>query len=249
MKQGLFALACCGLGLTLSLSAGLRDADAVAQPAPSVSAIPSTLPATPPSAAPRPTSPSASPADKAPLEQVLDNPLAEQIGLALEGINLFQGDKGAELWRLKASFAHLSQDGSDINVDQPRVRYTLGDPGSTDFLDVVAAKGRIADHQRVITLWDNVVVTRADQRLRAPRLNYDAATRMMVFPEGAQLDAPGYVGQATIFAWSLATNIMHGDKGVEVLIKPRIPASDAVAPDADAASPAPAAVPRQGDAS
>lgn len=39
------------------------------------------------------------------------NPLEEAAGLAIKGINLFQGDKGIELWRLKASWAHLHAGG------------------------------------------------------------------------------------------------------------------------------------------
>ena len=239
MKRPLLVLAVLGLGLGLAVLVSERRELFDTAPAKTVSAAPAatgTAAAGPGSegggAAPTVSSEtgagslaSSSGNGTGTLNEVVRNPLAEQIGLALEGISLFQGDKGAELWRLKASFAHLARDGEDINVDKPVVRYTLGPPGSTDYLDVVAEKGRITDHQRHILLQDQVVVTRGTQRVTAPRLEYDAATRVMRFPDGASLDAPGHRGHATLFSWNLATNVMEGEKGVEVVFKARPEAS------------------------
>ena len=53
-------------------------------------------------------------------------------GLAIKGINLFQGNKGLELWRLKASWAHMSQNGDTIDVDKPVVRYALGEGSASN---------------------------------------------------------------------------------------------------------------------
>ena len=60
------------------------------------------------------------------------NPLEEVAGLAIKGINLFQGNKGLELWRLKASWAHMSQNGDTIDVDKPVVRYALGEGSASN---------------------------------------------------------------------------------------------------------------------
>ncbi|MFR3458495.1 MAG: hypothetical protein ACLTTU_09370 [Bilophila wadsworthia] len=91
------------------------------------------------------------------------NPLEEVAGLAIKGINLFQGNKGLELWRLKASWAHMSQNGDTIDVDKPVVRYALGEGSASnpddDVLDVQAQLGKITDNQRFLTLWDDVVIT------------------------------------------------------------------------------------------
>lgn len=153
------------------------------------------------------------------------NPLEAAVGLAIKDINLFQGNKGVELWRLKASWAHLSQNGDTIDVDTPKIRYALGeasvsDPMS-DVLTVDAHKGRITDNQRFLTLWENVVVTRFEDVLTGPRMNYDGATRTMVFPEGAALDSPTASGTATVFTWDLAKNELYGANGVLVVLKPR----------------------------
>lgn len=57
------------------------------------------------------------------------NPLENAVGLALQGIHLFQGNKGLELWRLKANWALISQDGDVINVEKPHILYALGETG------------------------------------------------------------------------------------------------------------------------
>ena len=153
------------------------------------------------------------------------NPLEEVAGLAIKGINLFQGNKGLELWRLKASWAHMSQNGDTIDVDKPVVRYALGEGSASnpddDVLDVQAQLGRITDNQRFLTLWDDVVITRYDDVITSSRMNYDANKRLMTFPEGAALESPTASGTAAFFTWDLATNEMHGSGGVLVVLKPR----------------------------
>ncbi|MEG2140761.1 MAG: LPS export ABC transporter periplasmic protein LptC [Bilophila sp.] len=155
------------------------------------------------------------------------NPLEEVVGLAIKNINLFQGNKGVELWRLNASWAHLSQNGDTIDVDKPVIRYALGDDSvskaDSDVLNVKADKGRITDNQRFLSLWDNVLVTRYDDTLTGSRMNYDAPTRTMVFPEGAVLESPTASGTAKIFTWDLAKNELYGTNGVLVVLKPRPP--------------------------
>lgn len=127
------------------------------------------------------------------------NPLEEVAGLAIKGINLFQGNKGLELWRLKASWAHMSQNGDTIDVDKPVVRYALGEGSASnpddDVLDVQAQLGKITDNQRFLTLWDDVVITRYDDVITSSRMNYDANKRLMTFPEGAALESPTASGR------------------------------------------------------
>ncbi len=199
------------------------------------------------------------------------NPLEQAVGLAIQGIRLFQGDKGLELWRLNATWAHLSQDGEVINVDSPHVVYALGDTGlppsrpgtpgidakddatdapasplsaqgeqaasppEADVLDVIAQKGRITDHQQRLTLWGDVVITRFGDTITGPRLEYDSATRMMTFPEGAELESARGSGTAAILHWDLANNEITGLNGVEVILKPRPRQTDGGLPAADAA--------------
>ncbi len=155
--------------------------------------------------------------------------LEEALGLAVRGVSLFQGEDGFELWRLRASWAHISREGGVVEVDAPVVRYTLGDPALEDYMDVTSLKGRVTDNQRRLALWGNVVVTRGEQTVSGKRLDYDASTRTMVFPEGAGLDGPTASGEASRFSWNLEKNVMTGEGGVSVLLKAKPEAAD---PDA-----------------
>ncbi len=146
------------------------------------------------------------------------NLMNNALGLALQGISLFQGSDGNELWRLKASWAHMSQEGDEITVDEPVMRYLLGDPGSEDFLDVTSEKGRVTDEQRHLALWGDVTLTRYDEKVTAKRMEYDSVTRQMVFPDGAFFANPKATGRASLFTWDLATNTMTGSNGVEIVL-------------------------------
>lgn len=173
------------------------------------------------------------------------NPLEEAAGLAIQGVKLFQGDKGLELWRLRASWAHLSQEGDVINVDSPHVVYALGDKGlppagegtdvpsagsaadaaetvqNPDLLDVTAQKGRLAERQRYLSLWGNVVITRASDKISGPRMEYDSLTRIMTFPDGATLESKRGCGTAKILQWDLEKNEITCPEGIEILLIPQ----------------------------
>ena len=144
---------------------------------------------------------------------------------------MFMSSPSLELWRLKASWAHMSQNGDTIDVDKPVVRYALGEGSASnpddDVLDVQAQLGKITDNQRFLTLWDDVVITRYDDVITSSRMNYDANKRLMTFPEGAALESPTASGTATFFTWDLAANEMHGSGGVLVVLKPRPDAPNA----------------------
>lgn len=175
------------------------------------------------------------------------NPLEEVAGLAIKGINLFQGNKGLELWRLKASWAHMSQNGEQIDVEKPVVRYALGD-GSTsnpgdDVLDVKAKFGKITDNQRFLTLWDDVVITRYDDILTGPKMTYNADKRLMFFPDGAALESPTASGSARVFSWDLAQNVMHASGDVLVILKPRTVSPEAAEKDTTTGPPTSGSLP------
>ncbi len=173
------------------------------------------------------------------------SPLEEAVGLAIQGVKLFQGEKGLELWRLKASWAHLSQEGDVINVDSPHVVYALGDKGlptistekapvpagsaseaarmadNPDVLDVTAQKGRLTERQRYLSLWGNVVITRFSDKVSGPRMEYDSLTRIMTFPDGATLESKRGYGTAKILQWDLEKNEITCPEGVEIFLIPQ----------------------------
>ena len=152
---------------------------------------------------------------------------AAAIGLAIQGISLMNGEDGIELWRLKATWGHLSQDGDTVTVDKPVVRYTLGDPALKDYLHVRADQGRITDTQRYLKLWDNVVLTRGEETVTGTVLDYDAKTRVLVFPDGAALAGPKGALRTDVLTWKLDDNILSADGHVDVLLRPRADTEDA----------------------
>lgn len=143
---------------------------------------------------------------------------ATAIGLAIQGISLMNGEDGIELWRLKATWGHLSKDGDTVTVDKPVVRYTLGDPALEDYLHVRSDNGRITDAQRYLRLWDNVVLTRGEETVTGPVLDYDAKTRVLVLPDGAALAGPKGTLHADTLTWKLDDNVLKADGNVDVLL-------------------------------
>jgi hypothetical protein len=136
--------------------------------------------------------------------------------LLLKGLSLVQGEKGIEFWRVKASWASMKQSDASIDMQEPNVWYTVGEEKSDDLVYAVSRYGRITDNQRVLTMWDDVVLTRMQQTITAPRMVYYADKRTLHFPEGANIDTKTESGKCSILSWSMGDNIVSGEHGVEV---------------------------------
>lgn len=148
-------------------------------------------------------------------------PLIEAAALAMKGLNLMQGEKGLEFWRLKADWAAMHQDSGVIDVREPRVRYTLGDGSKEDYVFVVSQLGKITDDQRVLTMWDHVVMTHGQDVLTGPLLVYKTDERIARFPDGAEFENPGMDGAFGNLQWNMDTNLLDGGNGVVVVFKAR----------------------------
>ncbi len=79
--------------------------------------------------------------------------LEEAVGVAMKGIELVQGEKGIELWRLKATWAQLRQSNNVIDVDSPDLVYQM-DGGRQ--LRIVAQKGEVQQQVQLVRMWDDV---------------------------------------------------------------------------------------------
>ncbi|MFI3272041.1 MAG: hypothetical protein R3Y11_08090 [Pseudomonadota bacterium] len=140
--------------------------------------------------------------------------MEEAIGLALKGVNLVQGENGLELWRLKASWASLREEGGLIDVEMPDVVYRVGHAEIP--LYVTAYKGQVDQKQQFLRLWEDVVCTYDDYTLHATLMTYDGQARIMTFPEGAHIESVKTKGFAHVLTWHLDTNIIEGMDGVTV---------------------------------
>jgi hypothetical protein len=154
-----------------------------------------------------------------------EDALLDAATLAIKGISLIQGEGGFEYWRLKANWAGMSEKDGDIDVREPVVRYNLGEKGNEDFVHVVAELGRISDNQRVLTLWRNVVLTHDDAVMTGPVLIYQADTRHVFFPEGADLENGKMTGTFTTLRWNMRTRVIEGEQGIDIVFKAPPPRS------------------------
>jgi len=136
-------------------------------------------------------------------------------------MQLFNGDQGKELWRLKASWGNIVRNGEEIELESPDVRYTLGDPELEDYLYVQARKGKITDKQQVVEMWGDVVVRHGEETVTGPLLTYDSRTREMRFPKGAVIDGPTADLHTPFLRWKMDDNLMQAEQGVDATLKAR----------------------------
>lgn len=169
-------------------------------------------------------------APKVPTREQARDALEEAVGLALKGVELVQGEKGVELWRLKATWAALRQEKGVIDVDSPDIIYKVGK--TEEPLRVIAPKGEVRDNQSFIRLWDKVTCTYRDYVLDGTLMTYNSTSRLMIFPEGAVIVGATSRGNATRLSWNLATNVIEGEDGVVV----HWSRADAAAPNASGTS-------------
>jgi hypothetical protein len=154
------------------------------------------------------------------------DPVIEAASLAVKGISLLQGEKGFESWRLKAEWAAMRREDDAIDVYEPKVRYTLGESGSVDYVYVSSELGRVTDGQRVLTLWQDVRLIRGDAVVTGPKLVYTANDRVALLSDGADFDGPEAFGTFTRLRWAMNRNRMDGEDGVDVTFKARAPKAD-----------------------
>lgn len=144
--------------------------------------------------------------------------LEEAVGVAMKGIELVQGEKGIELWRLKATWAQLRQSNNVIDVDSPDLVYQM-DGGRQ--LRIVAQKGEVQQQVQLVRMWDDVHATHDRHELFASLMVYNGTSRTMYFPEGARIEGQSISGNATRLEWDMAADVLRGNDGVSLLIMPR----------------------------
>ena len=156
------------------------------------------------------------------------------VDLALRGISLSEGENGFELWRLKADWATLRQKADKVDLGSPHVLYRVGDAGAdatdpANNLDVTARNGLIEDSNTRVTLRGNVRAEHDGNVLTGPEAIFLNNTRVLTFPDGAELVGPTLSGDARILRWNVSTNILEGEGGVNMIWTPQ---NDESGPDA-----------------
>ncbi len=147
------------------------------------------------------------------------------LGLALRGVELAQGEEGHEVWRLHAEWATLTQSSGVVDVGAPRVLYTVDEARGGGHVLASAATGRILDKNSRVIMEGGVRAEYKDDVLTGPRAEFASASRVLVFPSGGTINSPELSGYASVLRWSMITNILEGERGVEVIWTPSAAAS------------------------
>lgn len=163
--------------------------------------------------------------------------LEEAVGVAMKGIELVQGEKGIELWRLKATWAQLRQSNNIIDVDKPDLVYQM-DGGKQ--VRIVAQKGEVQQQVQLVRMWDDVHATHERHELFASLMLYNGTSRTMYFPEGARMAGQSMSGNATKLEWDVAADVLRGSDGVSLLLMPRADEKGGQSPGQSAVQPLPA---------
>ncbi|NHZ48778.1 LPS export ABC transporter periplasmic protein LptC [Nitratidesulfovibrio liaohensis] len=143
--------------------------------------------------------------------------LEEAVGVAMKGIELVQGEKGIELWRLKATWAQLRQSNNIIDVDSPDIVYQM-DGGKQ--VRILAKKGEVQQQAQMMRMWDDVHATHDRHELFARLMVYNGTSRTMYFPEGARIEGQSLSGNATRLEWDMTNDVLRGSDGVSMLLAP-----------------------------
>ena len=142
--------------------------------------------------------------------------LKEEAGDAmfLSEIEILQGEKGAELWRLAAASARMKDGGGIVEAANPVLTYFM--PGENKELVVVAEIGDVDQASSRIRFVDSVSVRYAPNVLKTELLLYEGAARSLICPQGGVFGGQGMSGTAGHVTWSLDDAIIYAKGGVNI---------------------------------
>lgn len=134
---------------------------------------------------------------------------------SLKSISLSQGEGGFEIWRLKAEWANVMQQGDRILVEKPKLTYfDKGNEGKP--LYVNSDRGDIEQKTQILRFVDNVRILQEDRQLDGELLIYNGTAKTMTFPEGARFTGADMSGKANHIVWRIDSKIILGTGGINV---------------------------------
>ncbi len=138
----------------------------------------------------------------------------DSVSLALKAITLSQGEKGLEIWRLKASWAGMAQKDGLISVEKPRLVYYM--PPDNQELHVDADTGDIDQKNQILRFVGHVSATLEDRSLTGGLLVYNGADKTMTFPEGASFHNPDMSGSANRVVWRMEDRVVEAEGDIQI---------------------------------
>ncbi len=146
---------------------------------------------------------------------VLSNAKPEDVAaLAVKAIEMKQGEHGVELWRLKAEWGNVRQEGGLLELKKPKFTYLM--PPDNAELQVTSEQGEVNQTTKIIRFIQSVVVTQGNNTLRAPIMVYNGTAKTLLFPQGAEFDGRGVEGTAANALWRLNDRVIDASDGVDM---------------------------------
>ncbi len=155
----------------------------------------------------------------------------DDVGLAMKGIQVSQGEKGTEEWRLFADWATMRRKTGVLQVENPLMWHRVGEgtvlfeggksktmllQDDAEKISIKSDHGIVYDNNTKVLLQDNVSASQNANRVEGPFLSYNSTERIAVFPEKADFQGEGISGSAEILSWNMRSNKIYGTGNVEV---------------------------------
>ena len=141
----------------------------------------------------------------------------EALGVALKDLKLTQGEKGEELWRLKATWANMLEASGYITVESPQLVYFI--PPDAKELHVTSEKGDVNQKTQILRFIGKVYASQGNSTLTGDLLIYNGTARVMVFPDGGAFHGDAVSGDAAKVLWRMRDQVIEGSGGVSVVIE------------------------------
>lgn len=156
----------------------------------------------------------------------------DDVGLAMQGIQVSQGEDGLEEWRLFAKWATMRQKTGVLQVEDPVMWHRVGE--SSLLFDAAAREkvmhlqddggkivlkalhGLVYDNNSKVLLQDTVSAEQNANSVHGPLLSYSSEERVAVFPENARFKGEGISGRADVLSWNMNANKIYGSGRVYV---------------------------------
>lgn len=147
-------------------------------------------------------------------DAILNNATPEDVAaLAMKAINMSQGERGMELWRLKADWGNVRRKDNVMELEKPRFTYYM--PPDNKAISILSDKGDVDEEQRIRFL-DSVVATYEDKTLFAPEMHYVGKTREVICPRGGRVVGEGYEGTADEIVWHMNEHRIMASGNIDV---------------------------------
>jgi hypothetical protein len=155
--------------------------------------------------------------------------------LVLQDIELRQGEKGTEIWHLKAEEASMEKKDRKITVKKPVATY-FSPPPDPDAFFISSVSGDIDQTNRMLRFFEGVRVIRQNAEVRGDLLLYNGTDRTITLPEGGSFSDGSMNGKAPLVRWRTAERLIEAEGGVTVVFSDGLKKNRASAPGGETES-------------